>query len=207
MKIPINELCLFIKNMCSKNKIDESHGLKHALDVFRYSTILVKEETKQFPFLKKQESIIYTSALLHDTCDKKYVDENTAIKDIKNFLNCNKYLDQNEIDMVINIIKTMSYSKVKQNGFPEFNEYQMAYHIVRESDLLAAYDFDRTLLFGLYHHNLNYKDSFEKSEDLYLKRMAKHDEDGLLITNTAKLMANSLLKDNLNHISHLKNLL
>ena len=29
----------------------------------------------------------------------------------------------------------MSYSKVKKSGFPDMNEFQTAYHIVRESDL------------------------------------------------------------------------
>lgn len=206
MKIPINEICLFIKEMCLKNKIDESHGTKHALDVFRFSSEIVKNEIKNYPYLNDQQNIIYTSALLHDTCDKKYVDENEGIKDIKNFLQLSKYKDD-QIEIIINIIKTMSYSKVKKFGFPKLNNFQMAYHIVREADLLAAYDFDRTLLFGINHNELNYKDSFIKSEKLYLERMAKHHHDGLLITDTSKLIANSLLTDNLNHIALLKKIL
>ena len=41
---------------------------------------------------------------------------------------------------VIDIVDTMSYNKVITSGFPYHGEYQRAYHIVREADLLAGYD-------------------------------------------------------------------
>ena len=52
------------------------------------------------------------------------------------------YIASEKLDIIFQIITTMSYSTVKKNGFPSLNEYQLAYHIVREADLLAAYDID-----------------------------------------------------------------
>ena len=42
----------------------------------------------------------------------------------------------------------MSYSKVKVHGYPELGDYQLAYHIVRESDLLTAYNIPRSIVYN-----------------------------------------------------------
>ena len=38
-----------------------------------------------------------------------------------------------------------------KNGFPDMGEYQTAYNIVREADLLCAYDFDRCMIYQMYN--------------------------------------------------------
>ena len=53
--------------------IDESHGLSHALNVLHHSHNILQSELPKNPFLEHQRNIIYTSALLHDICDKKYI--------------------------------------------------------------------------------------------------------------------------------------
>ena len=58
-------------------------------------------------------------------------------------------ITKDEIQIVKNIVAKMSYSTVKKNGFPKFNDYQSAYHIVREADLLSAYSFDRAMIFSM----------------------------------------------------------
>ena len=53
------------------------------------------------------------------------------------------------MDVIGDIIGSMSYSKVKKNGFPELGDYQTEYNIVREADLLAAYDIDRAIIYRI----------------------------------------------------------
>ena len=140
----LTEIINFIIFMCVKYSIDESHGILHSMKVLEYATKIYESELEKKPSIKDHESIIYTSALLHDVCDKKYLNEDEGISHIKQFLT-NKVSDK-EILIIIKIIQTMSYSKVKIHGFPDLGEYQLAYHIVREADLLTAYDFDSKFL-------------------------------------------------------------
>jgi hypothetical protein len=80
----------------------------------------------------------------------------------------------------------MSYSKVKKYGYADLGEYQLAYHIVRESDLLSAYDVDRCLIYQMTHENYNYADSLLCVVDLFEKRVLKYREDNLFITEYSK---------------------
>jgi len=88
-----------------------------------------------------------------------------------------------EISTTKKIISTMSYSTVKKNGFPNLGIYQRAYNIVREADLLAAYDFDRTMIYQIKRNNNNLEEAFENSEQLFENRVLKHIDDGLITTN------------------------
>jgi len=65
-------------------------------------------------------------------------------------------MSSSDLEIIGKIIGTMSYSKVKANGYPELGEYQLAYHIVREADLLAAYDIDRCIIYTMYRDNCEY---------------------------------------------------
>ena len=163
-------------------------------------------------------------------CDKKYMDEDTGLEKINQFLE--DKMTPLELDITKQIITTMSYSKVKTNGYPELNEYQMAYHIVREADLLSAYDFDRCMFYNIHvqkkliqqipstsgasrsgsvgetlEHgcesleqkcsgrnktakqeddvssvNIDIMNAFDNACELFQKRVLKHNEDGLFIT-------------------------
>ena len=62
MKTPYNIIFNFIRHTCHKFSIDDSHGLKHSMDVFKYSQRILKNEIVQKPFLQDQERVIYTSA-------------------------------------------------------------------------------------------------------------------------------------------------
>ena len=99
-------------------------------------------------------------------CDSKYVDNNMDELDkINSFLLENKY-HHSDVSTICKIIDSMSYSKVCKFGFPNLKEYQTAYHIVREADLLCGYDFNRAILFGVHQHNLSYTDSFYESKNI-----------------------------------------
>jgi HD superfamily phosphodiesterase len=174
----------FVKYTSALYRIDESHAIGHAMDVLHYSQSIISGSSSKYPYLKSQESIIYTAALLHDMVDKKYSDPKTALATLNTYL-CHR-LKPFEIDTIKNIISTMSYSTVKRDGFPELGKYQMAYHVVREADLLAAYDFDRALIYQMHHSSDDFAAAFENSKVLFENRMFKHETDGLFITDYSK---------------------
>ena len=74
MLIPFNNLFAFIKLKCLECTIDESHAIKHSMDVFNYAHKIFEVEKINHCEIIGQERIIYTAALLHDMCDDKYTD-------------------------------------------------------------------------------------------------------------------------------------
>jgi hypothetical protein len=156
------------------------------MNVLQFAHNIYNDEVDKMPILKSQEKIIYISAILHDMCDKKYIDETEGIKEIENFLKDDNKLTPLEIHATKKIIQTMSYSTVKKNGFPHLNEFQTAYHIVREADLLSAYDFDRCMIYDMYKKSGNFHKAFDHANELFENRVFKHDSDGLLLTDYAK---------------------
>ena len=206
MDIPFNAIYNYITKRCLDLKIDESHAVKHSMDVLKYSQKILNEELKIEPELYKYSKIIYTSAMLHDMCDSKYMNEIEGINDIKNFLKSINYCPK-DIEIISKIIGTMSYSKVKKKGFPDLGEYMRAYHIVRESDLLAGYDIERCIVYGMIGRNFEYIESFLATEELYKKRMGKQIEDKLFTTSYALNEAEKLDSENKNRLKELKTML
>jgi len=162
------------------------------MNVLHFAHQILEEEKKDNPFLESQEKIIYVSAAIHDMCDKKYVNEDDGILEINEFLE--DKMSSKEIDVVKTIISTMSYSTVKKQGFPQLYEYQHAYNIVREADLLSAYDFDRCMLYNIHKQidvdkstELRMTDAFNNAYELFQNRVLKHEKDGLFVTKYSKL--------------------
>jgi hypothetical protein len=117
-------------------------------------------------------------------CDKKYVNENAGIIEMDNFMR--NYMNSHQIDIVTSIVSTMSYSTVKSNGYPDLGAYQLAYHIVREADLLSAYDIDRCVIYGMMKEKLSYKTSLQRAVELFEHRVLKYRTDNLFITDYSK---------------------
>jgi len=151
------------------------------MDVVYNAYKIYESEVPMNPSLIEQEKIILTSAALHDMCDKKYMNEYQGIKMIEEFLN--DKLDSEEMDITKKIISTMSYSTVKKNGYPSLGKYQHAYHIVREADLLSAYDFDRCMIYNMNKKHSTIEEAFLDSHLLFQNRVLKHNKDGLLFTD------------------------
>jgi hypothetical protein len=147
----------------------------------QFATEIYKSELPKHSHLADHERIIYASAVLHDMCDKKYMNEFEGINMIEEFLQ--DKLDNEEIEITKRIITTMSYSTVKKNGFPSLGNYQHAYHIVREADLLSAYDFDRCMIYNMNKKQCNFEEAFADSYNLFQNRVLKHNKDGLLLTD------------------------
>jgi len=188
----VSKLIQFVLLTSSKYQIDESHGLSHGMNVLHYAMQIYTSELPRIPNLKTQERPIFISALIHDMCDKKYMNEEEGIKRIEDFL-CENITPE-EIETTKLIISTMSYSKVKKNGFPIIDDpqKQAAYHIVREADLLTAYDFDRSMIYHLHQSKSDIHKAYENAKEVFDNRIFKHEEDGLFITDFSKREALSL---------------
>jgi len=168
----------------ARHKIDESHGVSHSMDVLHFAHNIFNNEVYKNPELVTQERIIYVSAIIHDMCDKKYMNEKEGVAEIENYLG--DKLSSLEIETTKKIVSTMSYSTVKKNGFPDLGMYMPAYHIVRESDLLSAYDFDRSMIYHMYNNGASTEQAFNNAKDLFKNRVFKHEKDGLFTTDYAK---------------------
>lgn len=179
-----SKLFHFVILTSSKYNIDESHGLKHSMEVVQFAQKIFESELPKHVILGTQERIVYTAAIIHDMCDKKYMNERKALREIGEFLE--PELSEHEVSIVKEIISTMSYSKVKVNGFPQLGAYQKAYHVVREADLLAAYDFDRCMIYHMHTSDSDINSAFDNAAELFEKRVLKHNEHGLFTTEYAK---------------------
>jgi hypothetical protein len=165
-------------------KIDESHALKHSMEVYGFAKKIYKSQLIKNPYLEDQKEIIYMAAIGHDMCDKKYMNEKEGIIQYQNYLS--EQLRPNDSEVMANIIGTMSYSKVKANGYPNLEEFQLAYHIVREADLLSAYDIDRCVIYGMYVEKLEYNAALKRAIELFESRILKYRSDNLFITQYSK---------------------
>lgn len=178
--------------LCKKFNIDESHSLKHSMEVYNFALRIYESELHMNAYLEEQKDIIVLAAILHDTIDKKYVAEEDGIEEIRKHLN--GIVTVEKLDVIFQIITTMSYSTVKKNGFPLLGDYQLAYHIVREADLLAAYDIDRCVMYSMYTKNANYSEALDMAIVLFDNRVLKHRKDKLFVTNYSKKLSVNLHK-------------
>jgi HD superfamily phosphodiesterase len=192
----LNALFNFVMLMTVKHKIDDSHGVKHSMDVLHFAKNIYDSEVLKNTCLREpeQERVIYISAIVHDMCDKKYMEESVGIAEIRDFLQGTHMIERHEIDAVENIISTMSYSTVKKRGFPDLGKYQHAYHIVREADLLSAYDFDRCMVYGMERQSNNLHEAYLHARELFYNRVLKYDHDELFFTDYSKECSKMLYK-------------
>jgi HD superfamily phosphodiesterase len=189
-KCVINNSFDVVNHICGKFNIDESHALKHSIEVFNFAKKIYESEIEKDSSLVEFKNIIFAAAILHDMCDKKYMNEEEGITEIKRFVQL--YMTEDEINAVVSIITTMSYSKVKVNGYPNLGKYQMAFHIVREADLLAAYDIDRCLMFSMFNDKLSYTDALCKAKILFINRVLTYRSDNLFVTEYSKNLSKTL---------------
>jgi hypothetical protein len=164
------------------------------MNVLHHAHNIYRSELPKHPFLVDEERAIYVSAIVHDMCDKKYMNEAEGIKRVEKFLN--QELPVDELYFVKQIISTMSYSTVKKYWFPYIPSptQELAYHIVREADLLSACDFDRSMIFHMKRNKADLNNAFKDAETLFKTRVLNHERDGLLVTDYSKSLSRSLNK-------------
>jgi glycyl-tRNA synthetase alpha subunit len=171
------------------------------MDVFFHANEIYEKELLKSPFLKNHKDIIDTSSILHDMCDKKYMNEKYGLNRISEYMK--DKISTNDLEMSLKIISTMSYSTIKKNGFPKLNEYQLAYNIVREADLLASYDFDRCIIYQMLKNDESYEKSIIDAKNLFENRVFKYIDDGLFTTTHSKLLAQNYHMNALQRINSL----
>ena len=98
----LNKLFTFVITISSKYKIDESHGLSHSMNVLHFTRDIYEKEVYIHPGLKEHKNIIYISAVLHDMCDKKYMQQSEGIEEIEKFLD--QQISEEEKDIILKII-------------------------------------------------------------------------------------------------------
>jgi len=149
---------------------------------------------------EEHRPIIHAAAILHDTCDKKYRNEAEGILEIRDLLL--PIMPVSQITTTLSIIETMSYSKVKANGMPNLGKYNTAYNVVREADLLDAYDFDRSMIYHMHRNGKTAEDAYKDAHDLFEKRVLRHEVDGYLKTKYAMEMHPVLSKNAVVRMGH-----
>lgn len=120
-------------------------------------------------------------------------------------LHLSNFMEPNELEAMGNIIETMSYSKVKLNGYPNLGKYQLAYHIVREADLLSAYDIDRCIMYAMYRNNKKYSEALIEALELFDNRVLKMRQDKLFETGFSKKESIKLQLKAMKDVESLKN--
>lgn len=187
MRFYLNELFQFVIAVSKRHNIDESHSVGHSMRVFQFAEQIAREESKWVPnpaAFMDQRAVIHTAAILHDTCDKKYRNETDGLVELREFLK--PKMPEEQVDATLDIIGTMSYSTVKKHGMPMLGKYQTAYNVVREADLLDAYDFDRSIIYHMERNGKTLEDAFDDAQQLFETRVLRHQMDGLLLTRYAQ---------------------
>ena len=186
MRLPLNELFQFVLSVSKRHNIDESHSLGHSMRVFQFAEKIAREEIKYVEnpkVLIDQHSVIQAAAILHDTCDRKYRVVEDGLSEINELIT--PIMPPEKVDATLRIIDTMSYSKIKVNGMPYMGEYQTAFNIVREADLLDSYDFDRSMIYHMNRNGKTLQESYADAYELFEKRVLRYADDGLLTTRYA----------------------
>jgi hypothetical protein len=158
------------------------------MNVLYYAQQIYNTEVIKTPILRNQEQVIYSAAMIHDLYDRKY--PAPTIPSIRTLLQFK--LKTHDIDAVEQIVNTMSYSKVKTDGYPKLGKYQTAYHIVREADLLASYDFDRTMIYHMYHNTDDIFNTFKESKEFFENRVMKYNNNNIFLTDYGRTKSREL---------------
>jgi len=138
------------------------------------STLFTEEEVKM---------AIYAAAL-HDCVDKKYVDEVIAALTVRQFLDSIGW-DEEHIDVLLKMITTMSYSKLKSQKienhivFPDHGKWQKVYHAVRQADLLCSYRVHRCYEYQLrIHPDWTEEQHWKRVREMFAERIFRYVDDG-----------------------------
>ena len=195
---PIFSSYQLTKELGIKAEVDRSHNHHHAMEVLFWACDIMRQNVDRLRDPREIQMIAQCS-LLHDTVDEKYTDYSPQVR-----THLNEWYDEKETDMLMRIMKDMSYSKVMEQGFPRWClekelswNYTTIYHIVREADLLSSFNLARMIEYRKYNKKIsikNYTDIMIKKEmtDLYEIRMGKLISNGLFVHASSRERASQL---------------
>lgn len=186
----LNKIFHYITLTSVRYGIDESHSTLHSMNTLIHASNMLREEMQSNPQLKSQERVIHTCALLHDMIDHKYTEPKPAMLRLRAYFRND--FTQTEMDTVEKIITTCSYSKVQKNGYPRLGDYQTAYHIVREADLLCSYDFDRTMTYMIRAKKATAETAYIDACRFFQSRVFNYIDNGYFFHPYSQRMASTL---------------
>ena len=170
-----HEAYRFCEATCKKLGIDSSHDEKHMARVADLTNKL--NDRCGRTVTESEKRVMLLSAFTHDLCDRKYIDVNTGLQTISTWLST-LGLRKEEMEAVLKIITTMSYSKVSRYGYPtDLGEFLLAYHHTRVADLIDAYDMDRCYAYQTHAHpNMDEREKWAAVISLFEARILTQKE-------------------------------
>lgn len=183
----MEKLYIFINLLCKEYNIDESHDLRHSIRCVSW----VQRLALAYNLTNQECEVAVYAAALHDMCDAKYTDVFAACERIREWLIANDWSEE-LAEIVIRIITTMSYSKLKaaavggQIVYPDHGRWQMVYHIVRHADLLEGYRVDRCYWYQKHiMPNISENDCWTKVTELFERRSLRYVTEGWIFLDEA----------------------
>lgn len=181
----------FVKYVCINR--DESHGAKHMENVAINSITILSR--MNIDLNEKFMNILVLSSWLHDVNDHKY-SNNYLITQMFNFLKGLDFIDDNDIQLVLNIIDNISFSKECRLKKKNINVEETWLNLLGEKGLLIrniVSDADKLEALGKQGIERCIKYSKEYYKNKYGKNPT-HDEIIMMVKNHAneKLL---ILKD------------
>lgn len=169
----------FCAAICRAQGIDSSHDETHMIRVARMTEQL--NELCGNPVTLEEKDVMILAAFTHDLCDHKYTDVNAGLDVIDKWLE-RQPISEEQRRAVCRIISTMSYSKVKQYGYPtDLGKWELAYHHVRIADLLDAYDIDRCYTYQSHKHpDMSESEKWRAVIDLFERRVLTQKDEYIL---------------------------
>ena len=191
----MDQLFAFIEKQCKQYGIDESHGLKHAKGtLMRANQIL----SSMSDISEDERRMSLYAAAIHDTCDSKYTPVNEAAKAIGFFLRSQGWSPQ-DISALINIVTSMSYSKLKKSlssgqvDFPNHGIWQRAYHVARHADLLEGYIVARCVMYNQHiFPSKSMDEHWQMVSELFSERVFTYVSEGWIFLPYAIELSKSL---------------
>lgn len=169
----------FCAAICRAQGIDSSHDECHMTRVARMTEQLNTMSGK--PVTTEEKDVMILAAFTHDLCDHKYTDVNAGLEVIDRWLE-QQPISEEQRRAVCRIIATMSYSKVKQYGYPtDLGKWELAYHHVRIADLIDAYDIDRCYTYQSHKHpDMTESEKWRAVIDLFERRVLTQKDEYIL---------------------------
>ena len=193
IQMDLEKVYEFVERMCVKYCIDESHDVSHSKDCVHFATELMPVKVSE-----DVRTVILFAAAVHDTVDKKYTSFE-AVNEVREFFQ-SIHLPTTLINAIVDIITTMSYSflvsrRKESLSFPDHGEWEEAYHIVRNADLLCSFRVKRCFQYQKHlTPEISDNEAMKKVADLFRTRVFAYEINGWLTIDKARSLSTSLRK-------------
>ena len=78
------------------------------------------------------------------------------------------------------------FDKLISSDYQKISDNMKSFNKIREADLLAAYDFDRCMIYNMQKINPDFETTYRSASELFERRVLRHNDDNLFTTDYAK---------------------